>query len=52
MVLLYDPKTNILSETTYEYLVELTGMMKGSLMSARSKGRGLGVLAAILLKMI
>ncbi|MGR5919900.1 hypothetical protein ACT7DD_04650 [Bacillus paranthracis] len=38
MVLLYDPKTNILSETTYEYLVELTGMMKGSLMSARSKG--------------
>ncbi|AJG58446.1 NUMOD4 domain-containing protein [Bacillus cereus] len=38
MVLLYDPKTNILSETTYEYLAELTGMMKGSLMSARSKG--------------
>lgn len=39
MVLLYDPKTNILSETTYEYLMELTGMAKGSLMTSRSKGR-------------
>ncbi|WP_144608538.1 NUMOD4 domain-containing protein [Bacillus cereus] len=39
MVLLYDPRTNVLSETTYEYLVELTGMPKGSLMSYRSTGR-------------
>lgn len=38
MVLLYDPKTNVLSETTYEYLVELTGLEKGSLISMRSRG--------------
>jgi hypothetical protein len=31
VISLYDPRTNILSKTTYDYLAELTGMSKGNL---------------------
>lgn len=31
MFYLYDPRTNILTETSYDYLMELTGMTKGNI---------------------
>lgn len=36
---LYDPKTNVITETSYDYLEELTGKHKRDLMSYRSKGK-------------
>ncbi|MBO0961995.1 hypothetical protein J1P26_20015 [Neobacillus sp. MM2021_6] len=42
MIYLYDPRTNILTETTYSYLSELTGMSKGNLMSYKSSKKRLG----------
>lgn len=37
MLHLYDPRTNILTETTYDYLKELTGKNKGYLYSLKCK---------------
>lgn len=42
MLYLYDPRTNFLAETSYDYLVKLTGMKRGSLISAKSRGKKLG----------
>lgn len=39
MMCLYDPKTNILTETTYSYLVDLTGNTKNTLATNKCKGR-------------
>lgn len=38
LVFLYDPRTNIITETDYTYLEELTGKNKALLMTYRSKG--------------
>ena len=37
MMYLYDPKTNILTETTYSYLSELTGITKSTLATYKSR---------------
>jgi len=50
MVLLYDPRTNVLSETTYEYLVELTGLSISTLMSAKSRGRRIRSIGCYIVK--
>jgi hypothetical protein len=42
MIYLYDPRTNILTETNYLYLIDLTNMSYGSLASYKSKGKRLG----------
>ncbi|MGG1483512.1 NUMOD4 domain-containing protein [Peribacillus castrilensis] len=39
MIYLYDPRTNILTETSYSYLSELTGKNKGNLATLKSIGR-------------
>lgn len=39
MLYLYDPRTNLFKETTYDFLVELTGKSKSNLTSLKSKGR-------------
>lgn len=39
MPYLYDPRTNIITETTYDYLMELTGLSRSGLSRAKSKGR-------------
>ncbi|MBU8908532.1 NUMOD4 domain-containing protein [Desertibacillus haloalkaliphilus] len=38
MIHLYDPRTNIITETSYDYLEELTGLKRGTLVSYRSIG--------------
>ncbi|GAA0491137.1 hypothetical protein GCM10008986_16500 [Salinibacillus aidingensis] len=50
MIQLYDPKTNLITETTYDYLEKLTGLTRGSLQSARSRGRKIGTIDCYILK--
>lgn len=39
MQYLYDPRTNVITETTYDYLTELTGKPKNTLASLKSRGK-------------
>lgn len=41
---LYDPRTNVSTETSYEYLQGLTGRSKGSLYSAKTRGTKMRIL--------
>lgn len=38
MLYLYDPRTNILTETTFEYVLDIAGVVKSSLKAMKSKG--------------
>lgn len=38
MLYLYDPRTNILTETTFDYVLDIAGVTKSSLKSMMSKG--------------
>lgn len=42
MIYLYDPRTNLLTETSYSYLEELTGKKRANLASYKSLGRKIG----------
>lgn len=50
MIRLYDPRTNIISESTYEHLSWLTGKDKRSLMTYRSKGKKIKSINSYILK--
>lgn len=39
MLYLYDPRTNVIAETTYDYLEKLTGKPKATLASLKSRGK-------------